>query len=57
MLGAWLAAGAGTADAAKGPDRGRVDAAASPRPVAECCLERPERRAEAAPARKDAPHG
>jgi hypothetical protein len=52
MLGAWLAAGPGATDAAKASERVRPDAATPPRPVAECCLEEKDRRAEPAPARE-----
>jgi hypothetical protein len=48
MLGAWLAAGTGAAETVKGADRARPEAATQPRPVAECCLEGNDRRAEAA---------
>jgi hypothetical protein len=47
MLGAWLAAGTGAADAAKTSGLARPEAAAQPRPVSECCLRSEERGAEA----------
>jgi hypothetical protein len=57
MLGAWLAAGTGAAETVKASGSGRPDAAPTPRPVAECCIEGAERRAEAPPARKDSAPG
>ncbi|MCU0985039.1 MAG: hypothetical protein MUC89_08865 [Acetobacteraceae bacterium] len=57
MLGAWLAAGTGAADAAKASERARPDVAPPPRPVAECCLEGKDRQAEAPAVRETGARG
>ncbi len=54
MLGAWLAAGTGTAEAPKASGAVRATAMTKPQPVAECRLAEDVRGEEAPRARRDA---